>query len=155
MSGTSKQAAISYFRQKLSRNKAIGVLAELNFTKEIIQNYGLSEKMVEGCWIFTPPADDFFKKRRAFFLHWPRDSDQDHISVPRTILDASHYLRSLGIASSYAIPDLSQSIPFKWKVIDLSTPTLGTPQPLEKFMTDFPRKLGLRRRGSKDLDERI
>jgi hypothetical protein len=142
-----KSEILEYFGKHWTRNKAVGALAELLFQTEVVHRYQLERKIVEGCWIFTPPVADFYARREAFFLHRidrEEGTPLASLAVPPPVVQASQYLRRLGIRSFYAIPDTDTALPFEWKAVDLSSEAIGAPQAISSFMKDFPARMGKR-----------
>src|SRR6266436_9055 len=67
--------SINYLHSIMGKNKAKGLIAQLEFRKWIKSNLGTaSQKHFEGCWILT--AKEFpYSRRVCFFIHPSIKSD--------------------------------------------------------------------------------
>jgi len=123
-------------------NKVVGALAEIRFLQEVVEEFHVRDRVVDGCWILVPPKPDFYNRRIAFFLcPLAEHSLGPPVRAPQPVIQAALSLKGLGIKSHYAIPFLGGDMPFEWKAIDISAPNPSEdPVPMENFMTDFPKR---------------
>lgn len=115
---------------------------EIRFLEEVVERFQVHDRIVDGCWILIPPVHDFYKKRRAFFLHpLAEHSPSPPVRPPRPVTLAALSLKNLGIESCYAVPYVQEQMPFEWRAIDITGAHVSeNPAPIEEFMGDFPRR---------------
>jgi hypothetical protein len=66
-----KDVAISYMRGIMPGNKALGILAQLDFQKWVkTQDISVANKFFGGCWIVALNEANFYALRTCFFV-WP------------------------------------------------------------------------------------
>ena len=76
-----RQIAISYMKNHMGDNKALGLLAQVEFEKWAHNNPSIQSKYFDGCWVASPQG--FTASRRfCFFIHRQIESEK---SIDRCI----------------------------------------------------------------------
>lgn len=112
MSG--KKEYIEYFEKLWTRNKAMGLAAQIHLEDEMQTGSFKkhSGKLFQGCWLLSPNSRDSYKFRFCFFVHNKLLKTIPDELDPRTLLaDRSRpfyaiaeYMNNAGVGVVYAIP---------------------------------------------------
>ncbi len=96
------------------RNKAKGLLAQTVLMQEIesgVFGSDAGEKIFQGCWLFAPKENDFYKFRFCFFVHPVVMKSGDFRTNPKSVLGQmyrpfyaiSDFMNNSGVGIIYAI----------------------------------------------------
>lgn len=103
--------ALNYLKKIMPGNKALGLLAQLEFNKWISkQSYKIKDKFFPGCWIVALKDSEFYALRACFFVHSEVINLSELENVINKIKNDRNYhvlfssLKSVGFDIIYSIP---------------------------------------------------
>jgi len=149
-----QEAAISYMKNCMGNNKAMGLLAQAEFEKWTHSNPSIRPKYFDGCWVVSPKG--FTATRRiCFFVHRQIEQHKSVSECIDSILSSRGFhalfgsISRSGLGVLYCIPidrEDSNLDHLSWRMFRYKNENLNEIDPIA-FFNSWPGSRGRRSRG--------